>query len=125
MKSESVNTVVPQPQLQHQASDVAAVRPSGPPGPPGGKLRPGAKKKVRPHRVVDPLVKEFSAATNNGCFHCGEQGHARTPIPKAGLAGCPKFEAYKKSKGGTVPSTYEGALEKFIRQKRQPREPAH
>ena len=57
------------------------------------------------------IVRLFS-----GCYHCGEQGHSRTPNAKLGLKGCEKYEALKKSHGG-VPKDYEGALERFIKEK--------
>ena len=87
-----------EPELVDPPPVAAVGQPTRPPG--------GARKGLRPPRggarAPDPLVKEFS-----GCFHCGEPGHSRRPNPRTGSKGCEKFQAYLKSKGGTLPNDYE------------------
>ena len=70
-------------------------RPQAPPGP-----RPRG-----PPREQNPLIREF-----RGCFHCGEEGHARTPNEARGLKGCPTFEALLREHKG-LPKNYKGKLE--------------
>lgn len=43
---------------------------------------------------------------------------ARRPNNFTGAKGCEKFKQYLESHGGKLPETYEGALEKFLREKR-------
>ena len=49
-----------------------------------------------------------------GCWHCGKEGHSRTPNARLKLAGCPEFAALKDKNGGKPPADYKGAYEKAI-----------
>ena len=49
-----------------------------------------------------------------GCYHCGDPSHSRSE--KNGRPGCPAFAALIAKYNG-LPKDYEGALEKFIKEK--------
>ena len=99
---------------------VAAVQP-----PPNGG-RPVAPRGRREQRTgPGSLDRSGSSSTGSnrairlsvkfkGCWHCGKEGHSRTPNARLKLAGCPEFEALKKANGGKLPADYKGAYEKAI-----------
>ena len=70
-------------------------------------------KKTADKKERDPLVAECPAGT---CHHCGKKGRNRSN--RQGTPECRLYKAILDKNNGKRPPEYEGALEKFLKEKK-------